>query len=79
MLQLILLLLLHHHLILVELLDRLAVNFLEKIWRLGTCENLAVVALRLTTDLVWLLFNPQVFRRLKVISKNRDDLLDLVI
>lgn len=79
MLQFVLLFLLHHHLVLIELLYCLAVNFLEKIRGLCSRSNLTVVALCLTTYLVWLFLDPKILRRLEVISEYRNYLLNLVI
>lgn len=72
------LLLLHHHLMLVELVDCIRVNILEKVRRSTHCW-LLVVAKVLLVVLIWLLLNPQVFGRLKIVSEDRNYLSNLFI
>ena len=74
---------------LIELLDGLGVNVCIEVGRVTavgllteTCvwasrHSLSRVALHECR--IRLLFNPEVLRRLKVISKDRDDLLDLIV
>ena len=78
LLEFILLSLLHHHLMLIELLNCIAVDFLEKIWGLAYCR-LAMMSVIRASILIWLLFNPKIFRWLEIIPKNRNNFLNLIV
>lgn len=76
MLQLVLLLLLHHHLVLVQLFDGVRVNVLVHVGGRAYWRLLVPLALDL---LVRLFFDPKVLRGFEVVSKDRNNFLDLRI
>ena len=78
MLKLVLLLLLHDHLVLVELIDCITVDVLEKVRRLID-DLLLLVGGELVTRVGWLFLYPKALWRFEVIPEDRNNFLDLVI